>query len=118
MSANSSPATNPRKIILFHLKEISKQLPYVQVDIKYRTLYVAVVDLFTGTIEVLDSGEPSNNSQQQIILLCMDFLLKWEQWLVSGPKFLHKVTLRFHWLLLRAAKGTVKRWRIWRMDLP
>lgn len=52
-----------------------------------------------------------------LILAVMDFSLKWETWLDSGVRFRHTATLVFHRLLLRAVKGAIKRWRLWRVDL-
>lgn len=71
------------------------------------------------SLDDFESHKDSERLNRDLIGAGMDFIQQWEHWLagIHEPQLAHSASKRFHQFMIRYAKGVLKSWRIWRIDL-
>lgn len=111
------------EIILTNLSNTLDDLgDYRPPDPKYRELLGAGVIMGSEVLKAVDehhTGGDNERLNRDLISAAMFFLERWESWIkgLSAPDLKHRSSKIFHEFLLRYAKGIVKAWRGWRVDI-
>lgn len=117
---NAVVSPMPVARLLGHLDALTEDLSALEVPEMYRPLCTSGLVTLRRLTEAGHRFEETGDAavfNQNLVLALMDFLLLWETWLDTGVRFRHSATMVFHRILLRATKGIVKRWRLWRVDI-
>ena len=113
--------TNPKLIreLLITGRDIIVHNPYNPIFDGFSTAAIICINECACAIETYELDSDATRLNKGLILASIDFLQRWETWLggVKYPSFQHNSTHTFHAMLIRFAKGAVKSWRIWRIDL-
>jgi len=112
------------EIVYAHLADLKGELKQIEVQKGYRGIHDAVSILVTECVAALERYKEGHSTQQtltkEVVMGCMDFNERWNEWIiVSGNTAFKKphYTKVFHEYLLRFAKGMIKAWRCWNIDL-
>jgi hypothetical protein len=119
---NAAKMPVPVTAICTHIADIHSEL--VRLSVRVQPEFRPVYDDSVARLnQCLQAGrrylqtDDSKTFNREIVLILMDFLLVWETWLKSGIKFQHKASYVFHSIMLRTAKGIIRRWRLWQIDM-
>ena len=108
------------------ISNLSKHLQALNADLKKQNWKTPEQAQFAGIVSILLEdiiseldgyfiAADSDRAQRDIISSCMDFTARWEVWLES-THFQAPASKVFHEQILRWVKGSLKAWRIWRID--
>lgn len=108
--------------IIHHLKALNEDLGHGYVDEIHRPLLAAGRECIVEVVTALETHNLNRDAarlNRELISAAMDFNQRWENWLSNLPygRFRHPSSRVFHEFLLRFSKGSVKYWRIWRIDI-